>query len=59
MLFRFLGFQGFLSSRFSKETPRADGGIVGAQASDSAPRCLVSVSWGWVGGPGGRMQNLF
>ena len=44
MLFRFLGFKGFCLSRFSKETQRADGGIVGAQASGDARalRRLVS-----------------
>lgn len=44
MLFRFLGFQGFLFFRFSRLTGRADGGIVGAQASGSALRCPVGVS---------------
>lgn len=44
MLFRFLGFKGFLFFRFSRLTGRADGFIVGAQASGSALRCLVSVS---------------
>jgi len=52
MLFRFLGFKGVCLSRFSKETQRADGGIVGAQASGSAPRCTVSVSGVQDGGAG-------
>jgi len=54
MLFRFLGFKGFLFFRFSRLTGRADGGIVGAQASGSALRCPVSgsVVLGW--GAGGR-----
>lgn len=46
MLFRFLGFQGVFFPWFSKETGRANGGIVGAQARGDAPalRRHVSVS---------------
>jgi len=59
MLFRFLGFSGFLFFRFSKETQRADGGIVGAQARGDAPalRRQVSVSGGWGWGARGEGET--